>query len=438
MNRPPTNLTNNCRNRRGIVLLMTIVILVVLAIQGYTLTSRVAVQRHRINYIIDYQAARYGCDSAIKYTLATLQQLSPQLISRPNEPDFSDLFHLDEVEYEELLAEWATEETLDANARSADVNNTNESDSLSALLGFGDMNETNDVDFSDYFSDVNTLAEANSPEIRGPYGPTWPLIIAPIEIEIGTVTVRIEIEDENAKYPIGWAMIDEQTQYRQAAAGFETFCEWMDVNSFDVDLLKKQIAKANEIKPFKLDLKPIKKRKRLPRAKRSRSRRSSRSRRRSSYKTTVIPVAQQLKDFVKLIHASEIDTEILARPTLISETRKESALKYMGMWGSSKVNINTAPRNVLEATFVFGGDEVKIAEEIIQRRRIKPFADIKDLEQAMFRYSDSIRKCKKYIITTSRFFTIRVTAVSGVASASVVIAVMRDGRKIVPIAVVSG
>ena len=104
------NNRNNCRNRPGIVLLVTLVLLVMLSALGYTLSSRLAAQHHREQYIIDYQAARYGCDSAARYAFAKLQDINtPQLVDRPNEPDFSDLFALSEVEYKELLAKWAAE-----------------------------------------------------------------------------------------------------------------------------------------------------------------------------------------------------------------------------------------------------------------------------------------------------------------------------------------
>ncbi len=102
------------------------------------------------------------------------------------------------------------------------------------------------------------------------------------------------------------------------------------------------------------------------------------------------------------------------------------------------MNINTAPRHVLEAAFTFGGDADKIAEEIIQRRRIKPFTNIEDLRKSLLKYADSIEKCKKYITTASRFFTIKVTAVSGVAKASAVIAITKDGKKVEKIAIISG
>ncbi len=440
---------NNCGtgNRPGIVLLVTLVLLVVLSTLGYTLSSRLAARRHRDRYIIDYSKARYGCDSAVKYALATLQDISePVLIARPNEPDFSDLFILSEQEYEELLAEWAVEKAFnplenvgDANDIS-DSNDFNEINEISRITdefgGIPDFNDVNEVSGITDFNDPNSLT------VRGPYGSAWPFITEPVEFEIGPATVRIEIEDENAKYPVGWVLMgdDDKQLQREALAGFETFCEWMDVNGVQIDELKDQLKQISEIKPFKLGLKPITRVERTPISTRTRTPTRTRRTRtpRVQMTRTIIPVSAQIADHAKLLHSSLIDTEVLARPTIISERRKESALKYMGMWGSRKVNINTAPRHVLEAAFTFGGDADEIAEEIIQRRRIKPFTNIEDLKRALFGYSNAIEKCEKYITTASKFFTIKVTAVSGVAKASAIIAITKEGKKIVKIAVISG
>ena len=122
-----------------------------------------------------------------------------------------------------------------------------------------------------------------------------------------------------------------------------------------------------------------------------------------------------------------------------------SARKYSPLYGAHRptieprapVNINTAPRHVLEAAFMFGGDADKIAQEIIQQRRVMPFEDIKELEQSLYRYNDSIDKCKNFITTTSRFFTIRVRAVSGGAEAASVIAIIKDGNKVKRVAVIN-
>jgi len=437
---------NNCgtRNRAGIVLLVTLVLLVVLSILGYTLSSHLSARRHRDRYIIDYQAARYGCDSAVKYAIATLEDINePVLISRPNEPDFSDLFILSEQEYEELLAEWADQN--DFSLFDSDANDISDSDDFNdfnELIGITDFNDVNEIGGVADFNDPNSLT------VRGPYGPVWPFVTEPVEFEIGPATIKIEIEDENAKYPVGWAMLDDKTVQREAEAGFETFCEWMDVNEVQIGELKEELKVISEIKPFKLDLKPITRieRKTISTSASTGTRTPTRTRRTRTPRVrttrTAVSVSAQLAEqsahFAKLFHSSLLDTEVLARPTIISERRKESALKYMGMWGSRKVNINTAPRHVLEAAFTFGGDADEIAEEIIQRRRIEPFRNIEDLKKALFRYSVSIKECEKYITTVSRFFTIKVTAVSGLAKASAIIAITKDGKKTQKIAVISG
>ena len=108
------------------------------------------------------------------------------------------------------------------------------------------------------------------------------------------------------------------------------------------------------------------------------------------------------------------------------------------IWSSQRVNVNTAPRHVLEAAFTFGGDEVEIAEQIIQERRLEPFASTEALRTRLLRYSDSISKCEKFTTTVSKFFTIRITSVSGVAKASSIIAITKEGDKVKRIAVING
>ena len=429
------------RNRPGIVLLVTLVLLVVLATLGYTVSSRVAAQRHRDQYIIDYSQARYGCDSAVKYALATLQDLNPQLISRPNEPDFSDLFVLSQAEYKELLAPWAAENTSETKDSFNDIKSI---DDINNIDNIGDINDINDINSNKFES--TGFNEPGFMAVRGPYGPAWPFVTEPVEFEIGSATVKIEIEDEDAKYPLGWMLISEPEVQREAAAGFEMFWEWMGLGNEQSGSLRDQLKQISQIKPFQLEFKPIKQTVRVPATPRAPSsakpgQRPSGGTVPSRVTTKTISVSDQMAkqnaDFTKLLHSSLIDTEVLARPYI--EGRKESALKYMGMWASRQVNINTAPRHVLEAAFAFGGssDAPKIAEEIIQRRRVEPFTDIEDLKMKLLRYSDSIKKCEKYITTASSFFTIKVTAISGVAKASATIAITKEGGKVKRVAIIS-
>jgi hypothetical protein len=430
---------NNFHGRPGFVLLITLGLLVVLAMLGYTLSTRVAAQRHREKYIIDYSSARYGCDSAVKYALATLEEIDPQLISRPNEPDFSDLFYLTPAEYQELLEQWGLDSELtifDGDRRSWDTAGIDEFDEFGNIVNF------NDIDFDEIGMD--DFDSFGSVGISGPYGPAWPFVTEPVEIEIGSAKVRIEVEDENAKYPLGWAMLGDADIKREAEAGFETFCEMTGLTAEQIESLKLELQEIGKIRPFALDFKPITRTVKTAVTTRKTSSRSGAKRTpptRVTRKSVAVAdqISEQTTHFAKLFHSSLIDTEALARPIITGpDRRNESALKYMGLWGTMKVNINTAPRHVLEAAFIFGGDQVEIAEEIIQRRRVEPFSDFQALKTDLFRYSDSIDKCEKYITTVSRFFTIKVTAVSGVAKASSVIAITKVGEKVKRIAVING
>ncbi len=440
----------------GVVLLVTLVVLLVLATLGYNLASRVAAQRHRDNYIIDYANACYARDSALKYALATLQDLnSIALVSRPNEPDFSDLFALSEPDYRRLLEQWAAELALqmqgglvknqpellgDANDRLSsgmqDLEGFDKDGNTEGPLDINEANDANDVYAAEPNAEPNAL---DLVRIRGPYGPPWPFVTEPVEFKIGSATVKIGIEDENAKYPVGWAVLDDAKVQREAEAGLETFCEWMGFDSARIDSLKEQLKQVSSIKPFKVAFKPVTQRIPVTSSARPR-RRGTRRRRTTTYRTVTVPPTEQLtkqtRDFCKLFHSSLIDTEMLAAPTI--EGREESALKYMSLWGTTQVNINSAPRQVLEAAFTFGGDADKIAAEIIKQRREKPFTNIEELKKQLLRFSVEIEKCKPYITTASSVFAIRVTAASGVAKASAVIVVLKEGDKIERIAVISG
>ncbi|MBN2139299.1 MAG: general secretion pathway protein GspK [Sedimentisphaerales bacterium] len=431
--------------RPGIVLLVTLVLLVVLSTVSYTLSARVLAQRHRDQYIIDYSQARYSCDSAVKYALASLEDLEPELISRPNVPDFSDLFAMDEEAYQELLTQLAEQ-----------AGYLTEDEDSGSLVSYSDLVESmtsEDVNDGDVVEGTNNYDPLDSIKIPGPYGPAWPLVAEPAEFELGSAKVTIEIEDEEAKYPLGWALLGDEKLKREAQAGFETFCEWMSMNRADIEWLEDQLKTVGEIKPFEIEFKPKTTIVRTsaaataqpatpePSSKYSTAQTRTRRTPLTRIRRKTVSVQQQIDEqstfYAKLFHSSMLDTETLARPLVKSTMRDESVLKYLGTWASMKVNINTAPRHVLETAFMFGGDAARIADEVIRRRRVKPFEDIKELKESMYGYNDSIEKCEKFITTQSNFFTIRVTAVSGGAKASSVIAISKDNKKVQRIAVIN-
>jgi hypothetical protein len=396
---------------------VTLVLLVVLSTLGYTVSSRVTAQRLRNQYIIDYSKARYACDSAVKYALTTLEEIEPQLIARPYEPDFSDLFHFDQSEYQEFLEGWGYEsQNLGLNTN---------------IFSSNDINDVNQTNFFDLYS----------MDIPGPYGPPWPLVTYPSEFEISSAQIRIEVEDENAKYPLGWALLKDKEFQREIDAGFEIFCEMSGLETEQIESLKTELNEISEFKTYKVDFKPITKTTRVPVKTSSSKSRNTKSTPATRVQRTVVSTATQISDqtihYAKFFQSPIIDKEMLAKPTIIDGDRKESPLKYISTWGTRKVNINTAPRHVLEAAFIFGGNQVEIAEQIIQRRREKPFENIDDLKRSVIGYSDSINICEKYITTTSTFFTIKITAISGAAETSSIIAITKEGERVKRIAVIN-
>jgi hypothetical protein len=463
----------NRRGRQGVILLVTLVILVILSTLGYTLCAHVAARRHRDQFVIDYSIARHACASSLKYALASMGGLQFDLISRPNEPDFSDVFALTETQYQKLLAQaaaarWAADSNLvqeglgtkpldrdslkaaqkDAGQETATTDAGKKATKKSAKRKTARRTDMNDVnDLNEYDPNSESLADSLQAQIRGPYGPPWPLVTEPMEFEIGSAKVKIEIEDENAKYPLGWVMIADEKLKPEVAAGWTTFCEWMGYSTEEIGLLNEGLAKIGKTKPFKTEFKQETEAVEPPAALRSKITRpvpgapSAIARRTVARKPVTVEeqMDRQNKEYAKLLHSSIINKDLLSRPSIASDTRKESALKYLGLWATRNVNINSAPRQVLEAALTFGSaaDAPKMAQEIIQRRQAKPIRDVNELKQAVPRYSTALDDCRTFIAVRSTVFTVRVTAVSGVAQVTAIAAIAKEGDKVQQIAVIS-
>jgi hypothetical protein len=444
-------------NRRAVALVLTLVVLAVLTTIVYGLSARIAQVKHRRQYLIDYQISRYACDSAVKYALATIKQMDFKLIDRKDKPDFSDVFTMDRVEYEQYLDEWAQklaeQQALEETDKDVYGNKgMGQNSSINQSAG-SSLNNKSPMDFlKQFLDDPNSIgdpnfltgdySEPNEVFIPGPYGPEWPHVRDPIRFDIGRTNIVIEFTDENAKMPLTWAVADDAGVRKFAVDALEIFSEWMQMDPLETLQLTEQLEDVEDIKRFTVNPKPITitqtantKSRKAARQSRSRSRRTATKRPKTTKKT--IPAIAHTTDFAKLLHGSAIDLQTLAKPLPDTGNRNESPLKYMALWGSQRVNINTAPRHVLEAAFTFGGDAEDIAEEIIQRRYSKPFKDIKDLQESLYRHSGSIKKVKNYITFASTFFAIKVTARQGRAKTTTVATVVKQGKSIQPVAVIS-
>ena len=283
---------------------------------------------------------------------------------------------------------------------------------------------------------------ANGLEVPGPYGPAWPMLTEPETMDFGDdCTVEITIEDENAKLPAVLALLKERGRDYESEkeACFYTFFEWMGADEDQIKDFMDTMDFIAKTKTYNFHLKPIKITEKKPvTTRRSKSRsRSSRRKKSTRYRTVTTnrSVYKHRMDFAMLFN-NYVDKRMLKDDIVGWGLNGENALKYLGLWGSYKVNINTAPRNVLEAVFSFGGDGDQIANGIIERRMEKPFKSIKELKEVMYGYTDSIDKVKEMLTTESILFTIRVRAKCGNAvteSISTVIKARSTVRKIATI-----
>lgn len=418
----------NRRNRtHGVVLLLTLVIMVVLTMLVYTVTTQTTAQRYRSRYFMDYAKARYGCESGMKQALAYLPSGSfePSYADRANEPDFSDLFCRTDNEVKLLIEECLEQYPDESWAQSFDGGIDGEAlSSAPQDSGFG--------------ADDLVASSSLMDKIKGPYGEPWPIIMRYEFSEdfLGEgVRAIVEIEDENAKFPMTWLVMDDPNNKEALEVSFETFGEWMDLSSSEMDDIEAQMEDVIEIKAYQTEFEEEEKSSTASSNSKASTARRRLASRRGKDKTTDTQTKKLTeadykqrrdRDYANLFNSNLLDLERLAQPTYESGSRRESALKYMGRWGHNKVNINSAPQQVLEAALVFGGDAVPVAAEIIRQRQEEPFQSMDDLTDRLSDYADHLKMCEDFITTESTTFTVRVTAYSGMARVSSIAAIVKS------------
>ncbi|MHC4882570.1 MAG: hypothetical protein ACYSOH_03965 [Planctomycetota bacterium] len=445
----------------GFILLVTMIVLVVLTTLAAGLSVHLSLAKRRQQYRIEYQRSRYGADSAMKYILSVLPTRNFTLLeSRLEQPDFSDLFWMNEIEYAEFIAAWAetaTDEQIEGVLKEGASLTTpvplSDAEMASRLtLLFGGGSDANEMGMDAYNTAEQLYLvelDPNDVVVPGPYGVPWPNAAEPIHLEMGPCKVTITIEDENAKMPLSWLVTSSEDANKRSENALKTFCEWMSWNPDQLREMETHVRdamdKIAEKKTFKLNPSPIllktaTKRTVSTRARTSRVRQASQRRRTATTSRTISrvttkerPVIAHTTDFAKLFHSSLLNREILARPLPDTGERMESPLKYLSLWGAQRININTAPRNVLEAAFSLAIDAFDLPEftqEVIEKRKEKPLVSIDELAELGGLDTETMDNLKNYLTTTSTFFQLQVTSQSGNARSSAVATVVKEGKNV--------
>lgn len=445
-------------------LLLTMIVLVVLASLAAGLSIQLTMAKRRQQYMIEYQRARYGLDSGMKYILSVMPAKTFKIEARPDVPDFSDLFWMTEADLDLFINSWAAAATpeqienvlkKDMQDKPEDAGNEDLMSWLTTLFGSAASQDANSV------ADPNTgiIVDPNQVEIPGPYGVPWPYVEEPIELEIGPCQITITIEDENAKMPLSWMVTNFKEVNKQAEYSLETFGEWMQMTPAEIKELKTELDGIYKQKMFQVNPNPILLT--YPQAQAAQnpsdpnqvSRRRTYTRLRPGQRTPVPtqpaaqavvkqrPASAHTTDFAKLFHSSMLNHEILTRSLPNTGVRTENPIKYLSLWGAQRININTAPRHVLEAAFILGGDSFiapELAQKVIEMRLEKPFLNIDELKNIGMLDSDTFNQMKNYVTVSSSFFKIRVTSQSGNARASSVVTVIKEGKNLELLAILYG
>ena len=250
---------------------------------------------------------------------------------------------------------------------------------------------------------------------------------------IGPCSVTITIEDENAKMPLSWLITPYKEDDKRAQYVLETFCEWMQMQPDEIKVLQAQCEEIYKKKPFKINAGSILVRNTTTTSSRksaaSKLRTSRTASRTNPTATQRRPAAAHTTDFAKLFHSSLLDRETLALPIPDTGQRVETALKYLGLWGSRQVNINTAPRHVLQAAFMLAmtwDEAVEMADQVIQQRQLEPFKNVNVLKEIGLMDAETFNNLKNYITITSTFFKITVTSRTGNARAKAVLTIVKE------------
>jgi type II secretory pathway component PulK len=315
--------TNQPKRTRGVTLLITLIVLVILSILIVQFQTEATLHVRSNEFRMDRLQCRYAAESAII--------VAGQIIKQAHRTP--DILHSDDTP----TAEPATE-------------------------------------------DPNLLAEMDLPPLEDAESQEeWPsFVLLKKTIEIGSVKVDMEIHDENAKWPLYWLARSpfESGSTTKAAQSFRNYTRTLGVSALD---------SRNVIKQVQQLARPLKLPEKAPVIIQKSSARSRLTRRpaRIQYaqkvrerldrnKTMAVFAAQWYQKLKEDPQFEPYREDLVDLPGTFAD--------YISMWGTFEINVNTAPEELIYHTFANVGLTAKQAQAIVDRRNQKPFTNTGELQ----------------------------------------------------------
>lgn len=311
-------------HKRGVTLLITLIVLVILAIMIVQFQTEATIHVRSNQFRFDRLQCRYAAESGIIVAtqVIKLARRQPDMFQPAEEPTPED-------------------------------------------TSVDDPNQSMDID-------LPPLEDTDSQE------PTPSFVMIKKTIEVGPVQVKIEIHDENAKWPLYWLVrspFEESSANTKAEQGFRNYTRKLGASTqIGRDVIKQTQGLAQ---PLNLPRPPVIIQKNL-----SRKRLSQRPRR--------IKYADRVRERLErnkymAIFAAQWYQHLRDDPKFESFHRKLTYLPgefadYLSMWGTFEININTASEELIYCTFQSVGLTEQQAKAIVSHREQKPYTNTGELQ----------------------------------------------------------
>jgi len=315
---------NHTNRKRGVTLLITLIVLVILAIIVVQFQTEATLHVRSNQFRFDRLQCRYAAESAIIVAAQTIKQarrrpqtLPASPVPTKDDPSLEDPNLLDEMDLPPL----------------------EDSASSEPLPSFVMMKKT---------------------------------------IQVGPVQVDLEIHDENAKWPLYWLLrspFDSTSANTKAEQNFRNYTRKLGITALTSRNVIKQAQGLAQ--PLNLPKPPVRIQK--VGAKKRLLRRPARI----SYAERVQERLNRNKNMA--VFASQWYENLKDNPDFESfqenlEDRPGAFDDYLSMWGTFEINVNTASEDLIYCTFQSVGLTQQQAQAIVARREQKPYSNTGELQ----------------------------------------------------------
>jgi len=367
------------KRKRGIALMLVLLALIIMSVVIVDFQGKSALFQRSSAGRINLQKCRYGAESG----LILAQRMIKIALKKNSWVDFNDE-GIDEPNSNEYALNTLEEQGGE------DPNN---------------LNDPNDL------NDPNTSDEFNLDFLENPF------ILAQKEIEVGDVKVTFEIQDENGKFPLLWYLRSPYSTNGNGSGAkqLDAFFKLMNIDREYGALVKKL---ANDIvKDIALDYMELHLVKNEH--KKGQRRTSRRTRPRSTYSKKQAQKAKRYEDmalFGTQWRKRILEDDEMAVLALPINDEGLVLSDYLGVWGTFKINLFTAPAEVIESSFAELGVTHDMALSMVEYREENEIKTVLDFNNAPDVDATVISDLYKASIFKTENFSVYVKATCGNAS----------------------